>query len=203
MLAAYVSGPDAELQRRLTGDFNRIIQSGPLHTPARFAGVTLAAETLYVLGRSPAGIDLVRLNRLLIRDAYPAEIAMDLFPQLNQRFHVAYSFDQASKVQSLYVNGALVDIGVVNKTIAYDSHPMVIGADNNSGTPGLFYQGEIDELSLYNRALAGTEIEVIHRVDGGGKCPAPGPFTVGGLEARSVWSIRSLWLVQQAFSASC
>jgi len=148
LLAAYAGGPDVPLQRNLIGDFNRIIANGPLYTPARFAGVTLAPETQYVLNRNPSGTDLVRLNRLLIRDAYPTDIVMDLFPQLSQRYHIAYSFDQATHIQALYVNGVLVDLGVVNKTIAYDSHPLYIGADNNAGSPGFFYKGLIDELTL-------------------------------------------------------
>ena len=189
LLAAYVGGPDASLQRHLVADFNRIIQAGALYTPARFAGVTLSAEATYVLGRNPTGVDLVRLNRLLIRDAYPADIVMDLFPQLNQRYHVAYTFDQATHTQALYINGVLVDLGVVNKTIAYDSHPLFIGADNDSGSPGFFYQGEIDELALFSRALAGTEIEPIHRVDGGGKCVAPGPFAIGSLASGSTHEV--------------
>jgi hypothetical protein len=181
MLAAYAGGPNVPLQRRIVAEFNQIIQNGPLYTPARFAGVTLSAETLYMLGRNPTGVDLVRLNKLLIRDAYASEIAVNLFPELNQRYHVAYTFDQTTHIQALYVNGVLVDIGVVNKTITYDTHPLLIGAGNDSGSPGLFYRGEIDELTLYPRALAGTEIEPIHRAHSGGKCVAPGPFAVGPL----------------------
>jgi uncharacterized repeat protein (TIGR01451 family) len=189
LLSSYGGGPDQMLQRHLVGDFNRIIQDGALYTPSRFSGVTLSPEAQYVLGRNPTGTDLVRLNRLLIRDAYPAEIIMDLFPQLDPRYHIAYSFDQTTHVQSLYVNGQLVGVGTVNKTIAYDAHPLFIGADNNGGSPDFFYQGEIDELSLYNRALAGTEIEPIHRVAGGGKCTAPGPFTIGALASGATHDI--------------
>ena len=181
LLAAYVSGPDAPLQRRLVGDFNNIIESGAIYTPARFAGVTLSAESQYVLGRNPVGPDLVRLNRLLIRDAYPTEIAMNLFPQLNQRYHVAYSFDDVTKVQALYINGGLVDMTVVNKTITYDGHALLIGADDDNGTPASFFQGDIDELTLYGRALSGTEIESIHRADGGGKCLTPAAYDIGNL----------------------
>ena len=181
LLAAYVSGPDGALQNHLVGDLNAIIQSGSIYTAARWAGVTLSPETQYVQGRNPVGPDLVRLNRLLIRDAYPAEIVMNLFPQLNQRYHIAYSFDNATKVQALYINGALVDMTVVNKTIDYDGHSLLIGADDDNGTPASFFQGDIDELTLYDRALSGTEIESIHRADGGGKCPTPGAYPIGNL----------------------
>jgi uncharacterized repeat protein (TIGR01451 family) len=182
LLAAYAGGPDTLLQRHIVADFNRIIQSGPLHKPARFAGVTLSDETLYVLGRNPTGIDLARLNRLLIRDTYPAEIVMNLFPQLNQRYHIAYTFDPATQKQALYVDGELVDSSFVTKTITYADRPLVLGAGENSGgTADYFYQGEMDELAIFNRALSGIEVQGIHGAGANGKCFNTGAVVLGGL----------------------
>jgi uncharacterized repeat protein (TIGR01451 family) len=183
LLAAYAGGPDASLQRHIVADFNTIIQSGPLYTPARFAGVTLSDETLYLLGRNPTGIDLVRLNRLLIRDTYPAEIVTILFPQLNQRYHIAYTFDPATQKQALYVNGDLVDSSFVTKTITYAGRPLVLGAGENAGSPDYFYQGELDELALYNRALSGIEVQSIHSAGANGKCFNTGAVVLGSLAA--------------------
>ena len=173
LLTAYSSGPDPALLAALLGDLNIIIQSGSIYTPARFAAVTLSPESNYILGRSPSGSDLVRLNRFLIRDAYPADFATVVFPQLTDWFHVAYSFDPVTQVQALYVNGALVNASLVTKTIAYDTHPVLLGADDNGGSPGFFYQGNIDELSIYSRALTGTEIRAIYNANGAGKCLTP------------------------------
>ena len=181
LLAGYAGGADAPLQRRIVADFNSIIQSGPLYTPARFAGVTLSPETEYMRGRNPAGIDLVRLNRLLIRDAYPTEIATILFPQLTQRYHIAYTFDQVAGKQALYVNGDLVDSTFVAKTITYGSRPLVIGAGENAGSADYFYKGEIDELALYNRALSGIEVQGIHSAGANGKCFNSGAVALGSL----------------------
>ena len=102
-------------------------------------------------------------------------------PQLTGRFHVAYSFDPATQVQALYVNGALVNAGFVAKTIAYDTHPVLIGAADNNGSPGFFYQGQIDDLTIYSRALSGTEIQAIYHAHGAGKCQTPGEFLLGDL----------------------
>jgi uncharacterized repeat protein (TIGR01451 family) len=102
-------------------------------------------------------------------------------PQLAEWFHVAYSFDPATQVQALYVNGALVDAGFVTKSIAYDTHPVLIGADDDNGSPGFFYQGQIDDLTLYNRALSGTEIQAIYHAAGAGKCQTPGELLLGDL----------------------
>jgi uncharacterized repeat protein (TIGR01451 family) len=181
LLALYAGGPDDPLQRHMVADFNLIIQSGPLYTPARFAGVTLSDETLYVLGRNPTGIDLVRLNRLLIRDTYPTEIVMNLFPQLNQRYHIAYTFDPATQKQALYVDGDLVDSSFVTKTITYANRPLVLGAGENAGSADYFYQGEMDEMSLYNRALTGLEVQGIHIAGPNGKCFNSGAVVLGSL----------------------
>jgi uncharacterized repeat protein (TIGR01451 family) len=181
LLTAYVSGPDPALRSALVGDLNIIIQSGNIYNPVRFAGVTLSAESTYILNRNPSGSDLVRLNRFLIRDAYPADFATDVFPQLDQQFHVAYTFDPVAQVQALYVNGQLVNASLVTKTIAYDAHPVLIGADDNGGVPGYFYQGDIDEMALYNRALTGTEVRAIFNAGAGGKCQTPGLVPVADL----------------------
>jgi uncharacterized repeat protein (TIGR01451 family) len=180
-LAAYGGGTDNVLLGLLVTDFNNIIHSGPIYTPARFAGVTLAPETSYLLGRNPTGTDLVRLNHLLIRDAYPTEVQSNVFSELNVRYHVAYTFDAVAQKQALYVNGALVDSGFVNKTIAYDNHAMFIGAANVGGVADHFYQGEMDELSIYNRALSGIEVEAVHNAGANGKCFNTGPVVIGSL----------------------
>ena len=181
LLAAYGGGPDPTLESRLINDLNAIISNGSIFETNRFGAVTLSAESQYILGRNPTGSDLVRLNRFLIRDAYPTYFVATVFPQLNQWFHVAYSFDDATKVQALYVNGNLVNASVVNKSIDYDTHPVLIGADDNGGSPGFFYQGEVDELSLYNRALTGSEIQAVYLANSAGKCPVAGTVSAGNI----------------------
>ena len=183
LLALYAGGPDVPLQRAIVSDLNQIIQGGAIYTVPRFAGVTLAPETTYLLGRNPMGTDLVRLNRLLLRDAYSAEIGSVLFPELNQWHHVAYTFDNTTKVQVLYVNGKLVDVGTANKTITYDNSPLLIGAGNDNGSAGYFYQGRIDELALYARPLSGLEVEAIYTAGNVGKCDSAGPFSLGSIPA--------------------
>ena len=103
------------------------------------------------------------------------------YPQSTQYCHVAYSFDAGTQVQALYVNGVLVDAGFVAKTIGYDTHPVLIGADDNAGSPGYFYKGLIDELTLYSRPLTGSEIQAIYAAGSGGKCQNATLVTVGTL----------------------
>ncbi len=53
---------------------NHLIQCESVYEPQRFAGVTLSAEARQALTNSPDGEALMRLNRLLLNDAYPREL---------------------------------------------------------------------------------------------------------------------------------
>jgi MFS family permease len=65
------------LRAALTEDLNRLMQGAPLYEQERFAGVALSEETKECLTQNPPGQKLVRLNRLLIEDAYPRAIAQN------------------------------------------------------------------------------------------------------------------------------
>ena len=58
-------------------DLNRIIRSGPFYEPERFANVKISTETMKLLEQDPQGSDLVRLNRMLLLDVYPHELAVN------------------------------------------------------------------------------------------------------------------------------
>lgn len=67
-----------EMRTVVTTFFNRLIHAGTsLYTDDRFASIPLSEETARLLRHAPpaSGSDLVRLNRLLLEDAYPAAIA--------------------------------------------------------------------------------------------------------------------------------
>ncbi len=74
-LSNYHQVPLSQLKQILSDDLNRIIRRGPVYDPQRLAGVTLSPETVNLLAQNPQAGDLVRLNRLLLLDAYPNEMA--------------------------------------------------------------------------------------------------------------------------------
>ena len=59
----------------LLKELNLILSGPSIYTPERFAGVTLRPETHAALARNPRGQALARLNKLLLEDAYAAELA--------------------------------------------------------------------------------------------------------------------------------
>lgn len=94
---------------------------------------------------------------------------------LNQWQHVAATWDRASGALKVYINGVLgaqtnstlVPIGILDPA----SEP-AIGIGNHGGTFHQFpFNGLIDELGIYNRALTANEIAGIFMASSAGKCP--------------------------------
>jgi uncharacterized protein YdhG (YjbR/CyaY superfamily) len=56
-------------------DLNHVIAGPSIYDAARFRGIVLRPETRRLLDQNPRGVELARLNRLLLEDAYPAEVA--------------------------------------------------------------------------------------------------------------------------------
>jgi len=75
LLSDYRGGPGAPLRQRLADDLNRVIRNEAIYDAQRFTNVTLSAETSDLLNQKPQGTDLVRLNRMLLLDAYPEELS--------------------------------------------------------------------------------------------------------------------------------
>ena len=63
------------LQQALVEELNQLLKGKLLHTQKRFAQVVLNADTNELLAQKPRGADLIRLNRFLLADAYPKQLA--------------------------------------------------------------------------------------------------------------------------------
>src|SRR5690348_17293794 len=59
----------------LVKDLNQVIGGAAIYDEARFRKVVLRPETEHLLGRDVSGQQLARLNKLLLEDAYPGELA--------------------------------------------------------------------------------------------------------------------------------
>jgi len=76
---------------------------------------------------------------------------------LNTWTHVAANHDGST--MKLYINGELVGAPVQSKINLNTSHPLRIGAGVTEGNPGYFFNGEITEVRLWNRARSQDEIK--------------------------------------------
>jgi hypothetical protein len=75
-LASYSAGnanAKALLQATVK-DINQVLAGPSIYDAARFAGVMLRPETAELVKANPQGVRVARLNKLLLEDAYPAEL---------------------------------------------------------------------------------------------------------------------------------
>ncbi len=87
---------------------------------------------------------------------------------VGQWYFVAVTADAGSRVVKFYVNGDLVDTVVWQHSLLQypNDEPLRIGRRKD----GLFFDGLIDEVEIFNRVLSDTEIQAIFTAGAAGKC---------------------------------
>ncbi len=75
LLADYAGGRDTDLKEALVRDFNAVILGPSIYDEKRFGDIDLRDQTKDLILRNPEGEELARLNRLLMEDAFPKELA--------------------------------------------------------------------------------------------------------------------------------
>jgi hypothetical protein len=109
---------------------------------------------------------------------------------------VALTYDKASGVAVIYLNGAAVTNKNLGSFIPQTSYNLYFGKRASGPFSGSYFNGLMDELSLYNRALSSDEISAIYIAGSAGKCftvppsittqPTNQTVTVGGTATFSV-----------------
>ena len=89
-LSSYLTSGEVSdgLEHGLAEDIDKLIAGSPLWDKRRFAGVPLRPETKDLLKTSRQAEEMTRLNRLLLEDAYPLEIAragVDIYEEAIRR----------------------------------------------------------------------------------------------------------------------
>jgi len=110
-LAGY-RGPGSDgvpLQTNLVHDLNVLLAGPVIYDKERFAGVELHPETQALLAQNPTGDALVRCNRLLLDDAYPAGISRNGFGWSNTDFANLTSFFTAFYAGMTIIAGWIID----------------------------------------------------------------------------------------------
>jgi hypothetical protein len=169
----YVSIPDSPSLRPMNltveGWFNFSPKSGTQSLVGKTYG-TWVYDSYLIAHLSSSGT--------LVATVYPTggqphDLSVQFTPVAGTWHHIAFTYDSGTGMHTLYLDGMAVANGTVTGPIAYDSHPLIIGAEIESEVLSYFVGGLIDEVSLYDRALSASEIAAIYNAGSAGKCPVP------------------------------
>jgi parallel beta-helix repeat protein len=101
-----------------------------------------------------------------------------------QWYHIAGTYDGSSL--KLYINGVL-ESTVASTRVLSTTQPLRLGRD---GTPVEFFDGQIDEFTVYSRALSATEIAATYAAGNTGqtveKSPLVASFRMDGLTTDAI-----------------
>jgi hypothetical protein len=100
---------------------------------------------------------------------------------INAWQHVAVTYNQSSGIACLYYNGTNVAQSALGYITPLTAANLYFGCRPYDAGAGYMFAGGIDEVGVYNRALANTEIAAIYNAGSAGKCAggaAPPSITV-------------------------
>jgi hypothetical protein len=107
--------------------------------------------------------------QFVVSTVTPYEVVSTNEIPIGQFSHLVGTWD--GMTLRLYVNGVLNAQSMPGASPVDSGCPFSIGGFYNTcGYVGQFFNGLIDEVSYYNRALSGGEIQAIYLADGAGKC---------------------------------
>ena len=148
------STPSAQQQEVLLSDLNRLLQVGSLYDAQRFADIELSEQTQALLTQNPqSGEALVRLNRCLLADAYPYELASPSEDQIAKDIKGI----ETCRENLRQIKRALDDYRAAN-TDAYpqwlsdlspqylEKKALLCPADPTAGVPGVLTEGASDPI---------------------------------------------------------
>lgn len=101
-----LGGSDSSLAKSLARDLNKLLEAGPLYETNRFAHLKLTDRTLHFIKENPQSHTRIRLNRILLEEAFPKEIATSLggvYPDMEM---ITASNDDSARCFKEYLDDA-------------------------------------------------------------------------------------------------
>jgi hypothetical protein len=95
-------------------------------------------------------------------------------PTLNTWTHIALTYDGSTI--TLYANGTVIGSDTASGNLTNSGSPFVIGGRFGD----LHFNGSIDEVEVFDRALGSAEIQGIYNAGGAGKCKPMGLYAADG-----------------------
>lgn len=86
-------------------------------------------------------------------------IGSSFTPVLNQWMHYVAVFDNANDISRVYLDGSLHDTATNQVgNLDQNDYSLRIGYKTYSGTTGTYFNGTLDDVRIYNRALSSSEV---------------------------------------------
>src|SRR5439155_9580031 len=141
----------------------RSLGSGSLYEPeAIFAASDEGSgdDNKWILGLSDRHVTL--LVDTVTNVLFIGQVPFD--PDMNTWYHVAWV--RNGTTVKVYENGVLAGTNTMTVAVPNPNATLTIGQAEGIGP----VDGLIDEMTIYNRALGGSEISAIYSAGGAGKC---------------------------------
>jgi hypothetical protein len=87
--------------------------------------------------------------------------------------HVAATYNKTNGLAALYINGVVAAQASVGTFTPRTIGDLYLGLRPAGQGAGFRFQGSMDEVSLYDRALSAAEVQAIFQAGGAGKCTGP------------------------------
>ena len=146
-----ISNPSPALQKALLTDLNRLLQAGPIYDAQSFADIELTEQTQRLLAQNPQSEEtLVRLNRLLLSDAYPHELASPSEKQNSEDLSEIETCRENLRQIKLALKNHRAKVNVELQWLSelspeyLDEKLLCCPADPTAGAPGVLTEGASD-----------------------------------------------------------
>lgn len=91
-------------------------------------------------------------------------------PVVGTWYHLVFTWDLATSKQRIYIDGTKVAENTSTVVPGYTSQPILIGADLENGVPSFFAPARFDDVFLFGRAVAESELRAMVRAGRSGFC---------------------------------
>ncbi len=86
--------------------------------------------------------------------------------------HVAFTYDRITGQAAMYLSGSLIRSTNLGSFTPQTTYPFYVGNRPAGPVSGTYFNGIIDELTLYSRVLSSNEVLAIYQAGAAGKCAA-------------------------------
>jgi chitodextrinase len=122
--------------------------------------------------------------------SYSQHVASSVNLQVNTWYHVAATFDNGANTFSYYVNGDLVYTATEMSAPVSTNEDLVFGQSMYADGNYTRWNGQMDEIRVYNRALSSVEVLDVFNDTGAASADVQAPTAPTGVSANAVSSTR-------------